>query len=82
MKGLSIYFVSEGHQLLIESNSIATFDHCKFSNGNKGCDEFPKCKGDKGCINPPTCKLSIQIKESYPMGDYRNGIIGFPAIFH
>ena len=65
----NIFFVSEGNQIQIQSNSIATFYQCKFSNGDKGCDEFPKCTGDKGCINPPKCKLSIKKAESYPTGN-------------
>ena len=31
----NIFFVSEGHQIQIQSNSIATFYRCKFSNGKK-----------------------------------------------
>lgn len=76
----NIFFVSEGPQIQIQSNSIATFYHCTFSNGNKGCDAFPKCKGDKGCINPPKCKLSVKKAESYPMGNYGTGEPGYPGI--
>jgi hypothetical protein len=76
----NIFFVSEGNQIQIQSNSIATFYQCKFSNGNKGCDEFPKCTGDKGCINPPKCKLSIKKAESYPMGNHRIGEPGYAGI--
>jgi hypothetical protein len=76
----NIFFVSEGCQIQIKSNSIATFYHCTFSNGNKGCDKFPKCKGDKGCINPPKCKLSVKKAESYPLGNFRTGEPGYPGI--
>ena len=76
----NIFFVSEGGQIQIRSNSIATFHHCKFSNGNKGCDEFPQCKGDKGCINPPKCKLSVKKAESSSMSNFRTGEVGYPGI--
>ena len=76
----NIFFVSEGHQIQIRSNSIATFHHCKFSNGKKGCDEFPKCKGYKGCINPPKCKLFVKKAESSSMGNFGTGEIGYPGI--
>jgi hypothetical protein len=76
----NIFFVSEGTQIEIQSNSIATFYQCKFSNGDKGCDEFPKCTGDKGCINPPKCKLLIKKAESYPLGIHATGQVGYAGI--
>jgi hypothetical protein len=76
----NIFFVSEGNQIQIESNSIATFYHCKFSNGSIGCDEFPKCTGDKGCIHPPKCKLSVKKAEYYPLGNHGTGESGYPGI--
>jgi tetratricopeptide (TPR) repeat protein len=76
----NIFFVSERCQIQIQSNSIATFYQCKFSNGNKACDEFPKCKGDKGCINPPKCKLSVKKAESYPLGNHGTVEPGYPGI--
>ena len=76
----NIFFVSEGTQIQIQSNSIATFYQCKFSNGDKGCDEFPKCTGDKGCINPPKCKLLVKKAESYPLGIHATGQVGYAGI--
>jgi hypothetical protein len=76
----NIFFVSEGDEIHILSNSIATFHHCKFSNGKKSCDEFPKCKGDKGCINPQKCKLSVKKVESSCMGNIKSGEVGYSGI--
>ncbi|CAG2199188.1 unnamed protein product [Mytilus edulis] len=48
----NIKFLKGGCQITVSKNSVATFYNCKFSNGQKGCEYFPKCKGDKGiCVS-------------------------------
>lgn len=73
-----VNFVS-GNQLTVHDNSIATFYNCKFSNGKKGCDAFPKCTGNIGCIDP------LQCRQAYHEGllgveTIHVGQIGFPGI--
>ncbi|CAC5372905.1 unnamed protein product [Mytilus coruscus] len=57
----NINFIS-GNQITVKKDSTATFYKCKFSNGQKGCDAFPKCTGNLGCINQMTCKQVYQEK--------------------
>jgi hypothetical protein len=59
-------------QITVIRNAVATFYRCTFSNGQRGCDNYPDCTGGKGCINPIGCR---QIDDLSILGD--NGDICF-----
>jgi hypothetical protein len=48
-----------------------------FSNGQKGCDNYPDCAGGEGCINPIGCR---QIDDLSILGDVKSGEVGYAAI--
>ncbi|CAG2242225.1 unnamed protein product [Mytilus edulis] len=76
----NINFVDGGGQINVSDNSVATFYKCNFSNGQKGCASFPKCKGDKGCINQLNCKLDFQLSLSESFDNKSIGEVGFAGI--
>ncbi|CAC5360147.1 unnamed protein product [Mytilus coruscus] len=73
-----VNFVS-GNHITVHENCIATFYNCKFSNGKKGCDTFPKCTGNIGCINPLKCRQAYREGLLFS-GTISLGQAGFPGI--
>ncbi|CAG2199185.1 unnamed protein product [Mytilus edulis] len=76
----NIKFIEGGCQILVTDNSVATFYKCNFSNGQKGCEFFPKCKGDEGCLNRRKCKADFQSSLSNSFGSTNVGEVGFAGI--
>ena len=54
----NIHFIRDCARIVVENNTFATFFKCKLSNGEKGCDDFPRCNGGKGCKNNPPCSMA------------------------
>ncbi|XP_060567345.1 uncharacterized protein LOC132726094 [Ruditapes philippinarum] len=77
----NVSFTNETGQILVSANVNAIFYRCRFSNGKKGCEDFPSCDGKNGCVNsnPDECNylFSEQRKTSFPKS---SGITGFPGI--
>lgn len=59
---------------------MATFYKCKFSNGQIGCEKFPKCKGDEGCINQLKCKVDLQSSLLMSFANKSIGEVGFAGL--
>ncbi|CAG2242214.1 unnamed protein product [Mytilus edulis] len=76
----NIKFLEGGCQILVTSNSVATFYKCSFSNGQIGCEYFPKCKGEEGCINRLKCKVDHQSSLSMSFANKSIGKVGFAGV--
>ena len=46
----NVNFTAGGGKIYVMGNAVATFYRCMFSNGQKGCDNYPDCAGGEGCI--------------------------------
>ncbi|XP_053406880.1 uncharacterized protein LOC123546578 [Mercenaria mercenaria] len=67
--------------ILVDGRVNATFYRCVFSNGRKGCEDFPICKGLVGCVNPnpDECRKLCASQKRVPCPQ-SSGVVGFPGI--
>ena len=77
----NVTFPNETGQITISADVNTIFYRCKFSNGKKGCENFPLCEGKSGCVNtlPDDCRKKFlkQRNVSFPMP---SGLVGFPGV--
>ncbi|XP_063405090.1 uncharacterized protein LOC134688362 [Mytilus trossulus] len=76
----NIKFLKGGCQITVTNNSVATFNKCSFSNGQIGCEYFPKCKGEEGCINRLKCKADYQSSFSMSFANKSIGEVGYAGV--
>ncbi|WAR07943.1 STIP1-like protein [Mya arenaria] len=75
----NVTFVENSGQVFVDQNIVATFLRCTFSNGQKACENFPKCDGKEGCRNvrKEECEKHFKILESET---FVSGVVGYPGV--
>ena len=74
----NLSFVSGSAQIGVHSNATATFYKCKISNGDKGCDDFPRCNGGFGCVKRPVkCTRPTELPG---LANFPTGEGGYPGL--
>ncbi|XP_053393963.1 uncharacterized protein LOC128555524 [Mercenaria mercenaria] len=77
----NVTFPNETGQILVDGLVNATFYRCVFSNGRKGCEDFPFCNGRRGCVNqnPDECRKLNALQEKAPC-PHPSGVVGHAGI--
>lgn len=77
----NVSFPENTRQIQVCSGIRGTFYRCRFSNGDKGCDNFPNCDGGNGCINEDGGKCRDLFKSQiYASFKQPSGEVGYAGI--
>ncbi|WAR07802.1 HSOP1-like protein [Mya arenaria] len=75
----NVTFVENSGQVFVDKNVVATFLRCTFSNGQKACENYPKCDGNEGCRNERKgdCAKHFKLEEGE---NFSSGAVGYPGV--